>query len=52
MKINSTRKESKNVQKRDEKGRFMASDTKKQKASGGDAVKILIRGEMPRSRWL
>ena len=32
------------MQKRDEKGRFMASDTKKQKASGGDAVKILIRG--------
>lgn len=30
--------------KRDEKGRFMASETKKQKASGGDAVKILIRG--------
>lgn len=32
--------------KRDEKGRFMASENKKQKASGGgDAVKILIRGE-------
>ena len=30
--------------KRDEKGRFMASETKKQKTSGGDAVKILIRG--------
>lgn len=31
--------------KRDEKGRFMASETKKQKTSGGGyAVKILIRG--------
>lgn len=35
--------------KRDEKGRFMASETKKQKTSGGgDAVKILIRsGDSP-----